>query len=156
MSTVGGGDIIEASDNNDFETRVSALEAAGAGGLNTTSGGGTTTSASYVDVPSSSVTSITKVSSSTHLFVFLRATFYSTSTSTAALFGVGIGGTDYDMGYMFQDTAFLRLPVSGIRIISGIAAGAVTVQGRWKRPSGAGTLTMLTSDHINITAVEIP
>jgi hypothetical protein len=156
MSTVGGGDIIEASDNNDFETRVGLLEAMGASVLNTTSGGGSTTSSSYVDLPSSSVTTVAKASDSTRLLVYLRATFWSSGTSTQAQFGVQAAGTDYDVGYMYQDTANIRLAASGIRVLSGIAAGNVTVQGRWKRPSGTGTLNMTTTDHINIVAIEIP
>lgn len=117
---------------------------AGVNALATTSGSDTTTSATYVNLAGTgALTSFdfTKMEAATLIKVTLSASFTAVTNNAVAKFGVRINGTDYDIAQGAPNAATQTTTVTGIRLISGIAAGTYTVQGRWLRAAGAGTPT---------------
>lgn len=116
-----------------------------------------TTSASYIDVTGLS-TSYTKNgdSSSSDLLVFVL-TGWRTNSIANARWGVGIGGTDYDVVEFELTTMFnAHIQTVGWVKITGVAAGSYTVQGRVKRKSGTGTITSDSSDTFALLVIELP
>lgn len=135
---------------------------AGEGGVNdaaVTSGTDTCTSATYQNLAGTGSTtsfSFTKGQGGTRIRIDMHATFFSTATSSGAIFGVLINGTDYDVCSLKQaiPVANAHLQASGVKYISDIPAGTYTVQGRWKRDTGAATLTRDNGDWLSISAKE--
>lgn len=123
--------------------------------VNGASGGGNTTSATYVDMPSGSALSgFTKLAAGTQLHIAMALTGFATVGSTVSRFAVNISGTDYDVTQLFFNNVE-HLPVSGFRKVpAGIAAGVYTIQGRWRRVSGTGTLTTNVDDWFSMTVEE--
>lgn len=122
-----------------------------------TSGTDTTTSASYANLAGTgSVTSFTfnKVLASTRVIVRVEAGWQSITNTANTRFGVNVAGTDYDCAQGLAQTG-QNLLQAGFAIISGLAAGAYTVQGRWRRVGGAGTPTRTTNEWLAISAAEI-
>jgi hypothetical protein len=117
---------------------------------------GTTTSSSYADLPDAP-TSLTfvKLSSSTTLRVEGKLTLYSTGGSGVVRLGVSVNGTDYDLHNRTLSTTDVWGTVGGFTRITGLAAGSYTVQLRWRRVSGAGTLTVNTDAWVNLEAMEV-
>lgn len=108
-------------------------------------------SAVYIDVDSAAVT-ITKRAVHTGLIVFVNTSaFTAVSTNTGVQFGVSAnGGADQDVGRTFFETTGMHKPCSGIRIIEdGSPIGAYTIQLRWKRYIGTGTIGQNTNHDIN-------
>jgi hypothetical protein len=133
----------------------------GASQAATSAGSDTTTSDTYVNLAGTgAVTSVsfTKLVSTTRIRVALAGTFFTSAATTGAMFGVNIGGTDYDVIRHSHNTAgtSIRLPFSGFAFVAaGVAAGNYTVQGRWRRTAGAGTLTRDNNDWLSIEAMEV-
>jgi hypothetical protein len=133
----------------------------GIAGVATTSGANQITSTTYVSMAGTgSVTSfsLVKALTSTRTRIEMSATFYTSVATSGARFGVLINGVDYDVCQLRADIpANQRLQVSGFIYIgaSVIAAGTWTVQGRWLRTEGAGTLTRDTGDWLAISAREL-
>lgn len=116
-----------------------------------------TTSSTYVNMTGTSSFSFTKDYSDTDVKVEMALTFFSSSTGSGVRYGVRINSTDYNVGKYSQTlpTAGVHLPTSGIAFISGIPAGTYTVQGRWLRLAGAGTLSRASTDWLSISATEV-
>lgn len=123
-------------------------------GINNVGGAGTSTSASYANMAGTSVVNLTKKETATRLFVGAAITSYSTATATTQDTAVAIAGTDYQIMSFSFSTANKQDFQVGYRYISSIAAGAVTVQLRWKRNAGAGTLTTDTFSWISLFVAE--
>lgn len=125
-------------------------------GINLASAVDSTTSATYVNMAATSSFAFTKKLAATRLRIDMHVTWYNVTNSSVAKFGVAIGGTDYDVCELQQElsAAAAEKQASGVRYISGLAAGAYTVQGRWLRVSGAGTPSRATTDWISISAQE--
>lgn len=104
-------------------------------------GSTTTTSASYVDMATGSSMTFSKLHADTVLLVWMRKNWFATSANTVASFGVGVNGADYDTSGPATTEASSWQPDSGFVRITGLPAGTYTIQGRWKRVSGAGTLS---------------
>jgi hypothetical protein len=120
---------------------------------------GTTTSASYSDLPNvggvASRVSIAKQLDATKLRVDMHITARSTVTLTIGKFGVLVNNVDNDVALMRFDVT-TREQVSGTAIVAtGLTAGTYTVQGRWLRSSGTGTLTIDTADWLSMTVAEV-
>jgi len=99
--------------------------------------------------------SFTKVAASTRICVSIHATFFSNAANTGAAFGVLINGTDYDIARLPPTLAANEhVQVSGVAYLPGIAAGAHTVQGRWKTITGGGTISRDGVDWLAISARE--
>lgn len=116
----------------------------------------TTTSATYVDV-ADAVYTITKLSTNSALIVRLGISCYSTAVNTIGRFGVTIdgGATDTDISQVRLNAANDDKHCSGIVIIGeSEPPGVYTVQVRWKRVSGAGTLTRDASDIVSMELQE--
>jgi hypothetical protein len=135
----------------------------GADGVNaaaTTVGTNTTTSATYVNMAGTGAVtsfSFTKKYSAavTQVKVDFHATFYGTGSGAAVSFAVLIGATDYDVTRFALSSIAVRQQSSGVRLISGLAAATYTVQCRWRRTAGAGTLTRDVDDWLSVTATEV-
>lgn len=116
---------------------------AGICALNTSSGTDTTTSATYVNLAGTGSTtsfSFTKISAATRLLFRCSAGFYVTDGGTSIDFAVLVNGTDYFLTRLGDTvSANVNLTASGFVYVSGLAAGAYTIQGRWKRAGGVGT-----------------
>jgi len=121
------------------------------------SGGDSTTSASYVSMAATSSFSFTKYLSTTSIKIDLHATFAVSAVSTSARFGVLINGVDYDICQMFINEANSRRNSSGsVPVALGLGAGVYTIQARWKRVAGAGTLQrFVTDDWLALCAAEV-
>lgn len=117
----------------------------------------TTTAAAYEDLgtPLSSFTFV-KLSTATAIKVEMTITcFCSVATGTVVRFGVQINGSDYDVAQFYFNNTGEHLQVAGVRRIPGIPAGTYTVQPRWYRQAGTGTLATDTSDWLTVHATEV-
>jgi len=121
-----------------------------------TFGSGTTTSASFSDTPGASSLVFTKLSSTSRLFITAHLNTFSTVGSTKARFAVTVdgGANDTNIAEAVLSAANSVIGTSGSCILDGVAAGAVTIQLRWRRVSGTGTLTMSTDQTYVITVCE--
>lgn len=119
----------------------------GVSALSTTSGTDTTTSATYVNMAGTgSVTSFsfTKRWTATRVYVEMHQVLYQSGGSFPfCQLGVRINSVDYDVVGAIISTAGTGTMFSGIKYVaaSAVPAGTYTVQARWKRVSGTGTLT---------------
>jgi hypothetical protein len=141
------GETITAAKLNAIGNNVSIGNATGAG---------TTTSATYANVAATSSFTFAKLSSSTGLYVPISLICYAATNTAVARLGVLIDGVDYDLvgSYPFG-VAGQQQCVSGGDTISGIAAGVYTIQARWLRVSGSGTLTTDANGWISLSATEV-
>lgn len=143
--TFSAGNRAEAADFNLTGQVLSALI-----------GAGTTTSSSYANMPATSSVNITKASASTRLRIEFAVTTFVTVASTIVQFGVSVNGTDYDISRLFFNPASTHESCpTGVVYISGLAASVWTVQARWKRISGTGTVTTDANDWITLDAQEV-
>lgn len=117
---------------------------------------GTTTSSSFANIGGSTSVSFTKVDASSRLRVDLHVSCFVTgSVPDVAEFGVLINGTDYAIMKGTISAASIHKTFSGIRLIGGIAAGTYTVQARWRRVSGSGTVTGDGDDRLSFAVMEV-
>lgn len=130
---------------------VSMVESAGTSNAAVS---GTTTSASYVNVPGTSSLAYTKKTSASKLVLTLNVSYWATAANTSTRLGLRVDTTDYDCTNFFFNTNSLHMQVSCTIVLSGISAGSKTIQARWKRMSGTGTLSMDSGDWTNITVIE--
>lgn len=129
---------------------------ANAAGINNATGAGTTTSGSYANIAATSSFSFTKQHNSTGLFVAVALIHYAATNTAVSKLGVLINGTDYDLvgSYPFGVAGQQQCAV-GFRRIPSINAGTYTIQGRWLRVSGTGTLTTDANGWISLHALEV-
>lgn len=122
-----------------------------------TAGTDTTASASYVNLAGTgSVSSFnfTKVLTATRIKVEIALGWQCITATANIQGGVLVNGTDYDCvkgGAQISQNVISP----GFVIISGLAAGSYTVQGRWKRILGTGTPTRSVNEWLTISAAEI-
>lgn len=135
--------------------RLNAL--ANSNGINNAPGStGTSTVTSYANLPATSSFSFTKLLDDSDLRIDMHISCWSSGAgSTTPRFGVQISSTDYDMCGSLINTASEHVAFSGTRIITGLAAGTYTIQGRFKRVSGTGTITVDSGDWISLAASEV-
>jgi hypothetical protein len=130
------------------------IQGLNADGINNACGVGSTTSATYVDFPATSSFSLTKIYAGTRLRVDVKVGAYANANVAATRMGVRIAGTDYDIAHFAFSEANVYRAWSGSRFIPGIAAGAQTLQLRWYRFSGTGTLTSDGNSWLSFEAFE--
>lgn len=107
----------------------------------------TTTSAAYSDILGSSSLTITKHGNASGLWIMATASMFSTATATIARIACNVNGTDTDLSQLQFDAANVRQQLSGTRLLEvGSAPGSYTVTLRWRRFSGAGTLSRTAVD----------
>jgi hypothetical protein len=125
-------------------------------GINNATGSGTNATTSYANLPGTSSFQFIKRFADTRVRVDIQTSFFSTAVTTSARFAALINGTDYDVAQQFVNPANTHIPVAGHRYITGIPAGTYTVQGRWRRVAGAGTLTQAAADNwLSLSAKEV-
>lgn len=116
------------------------------------------TSATYVDITSASK-SFTKIggSAASDLIVRVNLSCYVSVAATVVKIGVRINGTDTDVMLMSINTASAHttMPPGAVRI-TGLAAGAYTIQLRALRVSGTGTVSIDSSDTVAMDIRERP
>ena len=119
-----------------------------------------TTSTSYADLSTFSV-SFTKRHASTKLLVQVDGTWFfadgSAGTGGGGTIAVRVNSTDYPLAVQNKTVPTnTRTGFSGADSISGLAAGAYTVQARWKaQTSGKAVQMNTTDDTISITVMEV-
>lgn len=110
--------------------------------------GGTTTisTTSYTNLTTPSSISYTKLGgSNTNLVITMSATMYATvAAGTGAYLGVNVDSTDYDCGNLYFNQINVYGTVSCSVTIPSLNAGAKTIQMRWKRGLGTGSLNSST------------
>lgn len=117
----------------------------------------TTGSATYVNLGTGTSLAYTKdgAAAASNLLVFIAATAYRTVTNNSAItIGVNIGGVDTDVAFYTFNALSDHRPVIGFNTITGLAAGAYTVQARVKTVSG--TFNFDTGDQLCMLVAELP
>lgn len=101
--------------------------------------------------------SFTKQKTSTRVRLGMQAGFNNTTAVSQAKFGMLLNSVDYDVTQAVSGVTTNTIPVSGfIYVGSGVvAAGTYTVQARWKRSGGSGTLGRGVNEWLSIEAMEI-
>ncbi len=144
-SVTAGGDVLAGSGNGVNAAAVS-------------SGTDTTTSGSYVNLGgtgSQTSFSFVKRYGGTRVRAQLSASLYSSVAGSGAMLGVRINGVDYDVVMTEVSTINERVNNVGVAYLVGVPAGTWTVQGRWRRFNGAGTMTRDVFDWLSIEAREV-
>jgi hypothetical protein len=124
------------------------------GGVSAGSSGGTTASATYANLPGTTSVAFTKKSAATKLVVTINTAMSTTVANTSVRLGINIDSTDYDCVTVHINPPNQHTQMSCTFVISGPTAGAKTVQARWRRTLGTGTLVMDTNDWTNVTVTE--
>lgn len=118
-------------------------------------GTGTRTLSNFGTFPGTSSVSFTKYDGDSRLRVDFHVTLYfPTPTPDKAEFSVLISGVDYVIASMPFITSSSHKQCSAVAFIPGIAAGTYTVQVRWRRVSGAGTMTSDLNDYMSMLISE--
>lgn len=138
-------------------TDTSIYAVGNAAGITNITGTGTTTSASYASIPAVSSFSFTKASTLTRLRIDASFECFSTATNTNVVLGVLVNGVDHDIVRHTFSPANQVESFSGVLFIAaaGLAAGAYTIQMRWKRTGGAGTVSVDTTCWISVACQEV-
>jgi hypothetical protein len=137
-----------------FTTITSAIGRGAA--ISNTAGSGTTTSATPANIAGTSSFAFTKKLAASKLIIAMGLVTSSSAVDTTLGLGVLIGGVDTTVTQFRHTTASEYRQGFGINQISGLAAGAYTVQGRWFRVGGAGTLsTVINETWLTIGCLEI-
>jgi hypothetical protein len=116
----------------------------------------TTTSSAFSNLANASV-NWTKVRDATHTRTHVRmsASFQAVTNNALAEFGVMINNTDYPLTSTAPGADLFGYP-SGETYITDIPAGALNVQGRWRRALGAGTCQRDHNTWLSIAVKEVP
>lgn len=115
-----------------------------------------TTSATYVDITNASK-SFTKLGGATDsdLIIAVDLALYATVAPTVVKIGVRVNGTDTDAIIYSVNSANVHLATpAGTVHLTGLAAGAYTVQLRALRVSGTGAVTMDSNDTVSMLLSE--
>ncbi len=117
----------------------------------------TTTSATYVNLPTTSSFSFTKLQDATRLRIDIATTAFIATSDAEGRFGVLVNGVDYDLVNWDASTLSDRAGWAGFAYIpaASVPAGVYTVQGRWRRVAGTGTLTVQATDWLSLSCREI-
>lgn len=119
----------------------------------------TTTSAVYVTITGTSTT-FTKLYDDTNLTLILSGVSTVTANPTGLLAALNIDNNDYDVASLLYNVNNSHLTWTGSRntgVAPGafaIPAGTYTVAARWRRFSGAGTLTISNDAQVSYTIIE--
>lgn len=120
-------------------------------------GGITTASSTYAALPSDTSVSFTKLYTVTALRIDMYTyPWVSGSASTEVEFSAQINAVDHVIATAFFNATALRHLCSGVeRKASGLAAGTYTIQPRWRRITGAGTVNLDTLSDFYMTVMEV-
>lgn len=134
---------------------VGGPTALGENGINTPgpAGGLGTTSATFVNMGAALTFSFTKKLTNTRVVAELDGAGYSTGTNTKGQYGCAIGSIgDFALADFFFNEAGAHRSWSGFNYLAAgsIPAGTYTVIGRFRRLSGAGTITIDDNDRFSL------
>lgn len=116
----------------------------------------TTTSSTYVSLTGTSSATITKSQgTATQLRIDLSVSSWCNGTLTLVRFGVLVNGVDYDVTQIKHADSGKHAFATGTAYISGLAAGSYTIQARWRRVTGTGTLTRDIEDWLSLAVTEV-
>lgn len=117
--------------------------------------GATSASAVFVNLPVTALT-FQKYSSTSRLRIDMHCSFFTSVTTSGVDFAVLINGVDTTVCFLHPNiTAAAHLQCSGVQLISNLDSGAWTVQPRFRRSGGAGTITVNTDDNLSIAVTEV-
>lgn len=137
-ATLFGQASAQTTFNSGFATVTAAIgRAAAISNTNTT---GSIAVATPTNIPGTSSFSFTKKLAATKLIVAIGLVTDSTAVDTILGLGTLIAGVDTTITQFRHTSASEYRQAFGINQITGVAAGAQTIQARWFRVSGAGTL----------------
>lgn len=126
----------------------------GENGINTPgpAGGLGTTSATFVNMGAALTFSFTKRFTNTRVFAELDGAGYSTGAGSKAQYGCAIGSIgDFALADFFFNEATTHRSWSGFNYLAAgsVPAGTYTIVGRFRRLSGAGTITIDDNDRFS-------
>jgi hypothetical protein len=102
-------------------------------------------------------TTYTKISDESTVHVEMHAYCYTATATATVEFGLRFGSSTYDY-------VIIRAPLGSIAvhrhfaghvILSGVPSGVYTVSTIWRRPLGAGTVTLNSGDGVSYTMCEV-
>jgi len=107
----------------------------------------TTTSATFVNIAGASTGTFQKQYAETRVGLFMGMGMFATAGGTVGQFALNISGGvgDITMGQVLLSAPSTENAPSTVNKVSGIPAGSYTITPRWRRVSGAGTLTTTAS-----------
>jgi hypothetical protein len=123
----------------------------------------TTTSSSYVDCGQIGSFIFTKIYDGTYVRFATSAGCYTTATATTVHFALRLtptdplnpyAATDHSTSFIYFNTASQHMSHYGTVRSPDVPHGGYTVQLRWRRGSGSGTLTMDAGDSFHIEVDE--
>lgn len=122
---------------------------------------GSTNSAAFSNYPGFAAITMPKLQSATGLLVRWAPSFFTDNAATGPEFGVQITVNGVSTDYVTHNlpgtlSVNVRLPSFGEKLIPNVAAGALTITGRWRRFGGAGTINAVNgADYASLTADEV-
>lgn len=117
--------------------------------------GAASASAVYINLPVSPLT-FQKYSSTSRLRIDMHVTSFTSVTTSGVDFGVLVNGIDTTVCFLHPTiSAGVHLQCSGVQLIAGLDSGAWTVQPRFRRSGGAGTINVNTDDNLSIAVTEV-
>jgi hypothetical protein len=75
--------------------------------------------------------------------------------NTEITYAVGLGGVDNDIFAIYNNVISSHISGSGIRYLTGFAAGSYSVTVRWRRTVGTGTATRDADDYLSLDVREV-
>jgi hypothetical protein len=114
-----------------------------------------TSSAAYANLSGTSSFAFVKQDAASRLKVTIHAGAFVSAAGTKPMYGVQIGGTDYDVVSQTINVTNTHVNISGFSYLTGVPAGSYTVQGRWRRAAGTGSITRNNEDWLSISVKEL-
>jgi hypothetical protein len=116
----------------------------------------TTTSISFVDLAGGiTISNFVKMRSDTAIEVDMRVSMTTTVANTRVGVAARIDGVDTQVTALTINPINTHTFVTGKENVLGISAGVYTIQGRWRRAAGTGTLTRNSDDWVTMAAREV-
>lgn len=109
--------------------------------LNIPSSAGTVAAAGFVNWPAPSSMSLVKRFDATNIHVRVNVVTSSNAVNTVAQIGVLVNGVDNIVTDLTMNAANVQEQGTGDLVITGLNAGTYTIQLRWQRTAGAGTVS---------------
>lgn len=114
-----------------------------------------TSSAAYANLLGTSSFAFTKQDAASRLKVTIHAGGFVSVAGTRPMYGVLLGATDYDVVSQTINVINSHTNISGFSYLTSVPAGAYTVQGRWRRAAGTGSITRNNEDWLSISVKEL-
>lgn len=106
----------------------------------------TTTSAVFVDIAGGSTGTFQKEYAETDIALSMGMGMFATAGGTVGQFALNLSGVgDQTMGQVLLSAPSTENAPSTVKRVTGVPAGTYTLTPRWRRVSGAGTLTITAS-----------